>query len=273
MTEESRTGGAVVIGVDCAVHHRNVGLARVVMGGATRPLVEEVVAGDAPSWDAIDARILRWVTGPTLIALDAPLGWPAPLGEGLVSHRAGASLSDSAHAMFRRQTDDVVADRVGKRPLDVGADRIARTAHAALDLLARLRAKMGRAMPLAWSPGPVDEGVHIIEVYPAATLAARGLPSRGYKGSKPSSVAVRREIMRGLGDDIHAAPATVAVAVARDHGLDAVVCALAALDFMTASVIRPRDPVRAAREGWIWVRDPSRTGEDEKGVVLPRPRG
>jgi hypothetical protein len=33
--------------------------------------------------------------------------------------------------MFRRLTDDVIHARFGKRPPDIGADRIARAAHAA----------------------------------------------------------------------------------------------------------------------------------------------
>jgi hypothetical protein len=39
--------------------------------------------------DAIVTRIEEWVSGPTLIAIDAPLGRPADLGEELVEHRAG----------------------------------------------------------------------------------------------------------------------------------------------------------------------------------------
>ena len=43
----------------------------------------------------------------------------------------------------------VVRDRIGKQSLDVGADRIARTAHAALQLLHELRGRLGKPIPLA----------------------------------------------------------------------------------------------------------------------------
>jgi hypothetical protein len=45
--------------------------------------------------------------------------------------------------MFRRMTDRAIHKNVGRTPLDVGADWIARTAHAALRFLAELR----RALP------------------------------------------------------------------------------------------------------------------------------
>ncbi|HXQ24571.1 MAG TPA: hypothetical protein VN812_23015 [Candidatus Acidoferrales bacterium] len=41
--------------------------------------------------------------------------------------------------MFRRLTDDVVYERLGKRPLEVAADRIAWAAHAALKFFGDLR--------------------------------------------------------------------------------------------------------------------------------------
>ena len=75
-----------VIGIDCATQPKKVGLA-VGIAGSTQLTVEEVAIES--SWDAIVARIKEWVSGPTLIAIDAPLGWPADLGKELVEHRAG----------------------------------------------------------------------------------------------------------------------------------------------------------------------------------------
>jgi hypothetical protein len=57
-----------------------------------------------------------------LIAIDAPLGWPKPLAETLIKHRAGMPIETPANAMFRRNTDLFIQTRLGKRPLDVGAD-------------------------------------------------------------------------------------------------------------------------------------------------------
>ena len=64
-------------------------------------------------------------------------------------------IETPANAMFRRITDVFIQTRLGKRPLDVGADRIARTAYAALAILAILRVELGIPIPLAWTPGLV----------------------------------------------------------------------------------------------------------------------
>jgi hypothetical protein len=63
-----------------------------------------------------------------LDAIDAPLGWPKPLAETLIDHRAGLPIETPANAMFRRTTDLFIQRKLKKTPLDVGADRIARTA-------------------------------------------------------------------------------------------------------------------------------------------------
>src|SRR5204862_1418897 len=70
-----------------------------------------------------------------VLAIDAPLGWPVALARTLFTHRAGERLSSPANDMFRCTTDSFIQRELSKTPLDVGADRIARTAHAALRFL------------------------------------------------------------------------------------------------------------------------------------------
>jgi hypothetical protein len=48
-------------------------------------------------------------------------------------------------------TDDDIAARLGKRPLEVGANLISRTSVAAVDLLGKIRSMTGEPIPLAWS--------------------------------------------------------------------------------------------------------------------------
>jgi predicted nuclease with RNAse H fold len=241
-----------VIGVDCASQPKNVGLALCVVGEG-RARIEEVAA--ARTWSEIDEIIADWVASPTLIALDAPLGWPAPLAESLVNHRAGVELSWSANALFRRRTDDVVAEVIGKRPLDVGADRIARTAHSALELLRRLRESLDLTIPLAWTPG-AGNAVEAIEVYPAATLVGRGIGARGYKGKELAASDARENIICSLAPEIEMGALELESAVESDHVLDALICVLAGLDYLNGDVIRPNDLELAQREGWIWVKAP-----------------
>ena len=251
MTEPLRD--LVVVGVDCATSPKNVGLARVV-ATARAARVDELAT--AASWEAIEETVAGWLGSRTIIALDAPLGWPRPLGDVLSGHRAGGSVASSPNAMFRRTTDEVVIREIGKRPLDVGADRIARTAHAALSFLERLRVSTALPIPLAWAPGRV-EGTSAIEVYPAATLAGRGLPHTGYKGAKDGASDVRRDITSALAEMLTIDTDAIEAMAGSDHVLDAAICGLAALDFARGDVIRPTDAALAEREGWIWVRAPA----------------
>jgi hypothetical protein len=125
-----------------------------------------------------------------------------------------------------------------KRPLDVGANLIARTAHEALRLLDEIRRRTGRDIPLAWDPF-VFEGTAAIEVYPAATLRARGL-SNG-----PDCLDLVKSELR--------LPSSPLLATS-DHVRDAVVCTIAGSDFLSGVCVPPDDRGRAMKEGWIWAR-------------------
>ena len=239
-----------VIGIDCATDAKNVGLALCTIRDG-RARIEALTTGN--DWPAIDERVASWVTAPALLALDAPLGWPARLGESLHAHSAGAPFDHPPNAMFRRATDDAIAQRLGKRPLDVGADRIARTAHAALSFLARLRNRLDAPIPLAWQPGPIDT-VAAIEVYPAGTLAAQNLPRSGYKGATDAATSLRRDLSAAIAEQLRFDAQAAAEMTRTDHALDAALCLCAGLDFLAAEAVPPDDLSLAKREGWIWVR-------------------
>ena len=253
MTDPAARPNLSIIGIDCATVAKKVGLALCSVGEG-RPRIDKLLVGE--SWPAIDEQVVQWATGATLLALDAPLGWPAPLADSLHAHHAGAALAPTANALFRRATDDTIAEQLGKRPLDVGSDRIARTAHAALSLLTRLRERLGEPIPLAWHPGPV-EGLAAIEVYPAGTLAARRLPHSGYKAATEHSTELRRQLTNAVQQELSIDDEATALMVQSDHALDAVLCVSAGLDFLSGNVLRPDDLNLAKREGWIWVGRPS----------------
>src|SRR5882724_5685012 len=159
-----------MIGLDCATDDANVGAALGKWRDGALS-VQRVTLCDRLAPAAVVEDWLGKADEPVLLALDAPLGWPAPLAQTLVRHRAGDELSAGADQMFRRMTDRAIHKNVGKTPLDVGADRIARTAHAALRVLGELRRALSRPVPLAWSAHALG-GITAIEVYPAATLSA-----------------------------------------------------------------------------------------------------
>jgi predicted RNase H-like nuclease len=243
-----------IIGIDCAVQDKRVGLAFGVFNGESlevrfaTPGRSEKVLGQVEEW--INPKV------PTLLAIDAPLGWPTPLGKTLVNHQAGQPIIDEANLLFRRETDREIRRRLQRQPLDVGADRIARTAHRALEIIWQLAAKLGlREIPLAWAPD-LRQGVWAIEVYPAATLIACPIPIKGYKDVK-KGMSERRDIVKRLRGHLHLPGNLDAGLVGCVDTLDAVVCLLAGVDFLIGRAVPPLagQQQQALKEGWIWCRE------------------
>ena len=226
----------VLIGIDCATQPNKVGLALAQWDGAVAR-IQECRTGSAA--DPPAAIVSRWLqhTDTALLALDAPLGWPLALAQTLTGHQAGAGMGTSAHALFRRRTDDAIHQRFRKRPLEVGANFISRTAVVALDLLEELRVEHGHPIPLAWNPAELER-VSAIEVYPAATRLAHGSEGRG-----GSLEGLEQALdLTALGGHLPASADAV----------DALVCVIAAADFLRGRAPGPEDLATAKQEGWIW---------------------
>ncbi len=240
-----------LIGIDCAAQPKNVGIAigRIVDGVTS---IEQLYAGHPDP----AGLVAESITSSALLAFDSPLGWPADLGARLAAHRAGDRLHGEPNDLFRRETDRFVKQAIGKQSLDVGADRIARTAHAALGLLADVRERTGLTIDVATTQRDSDE-TRCFEVYPAATLKAHAIDARGYKGSKPENQKARRKLIEALEPRLHIADALIDLAIAKDDALDAAICCLAAADFVAGACFEPKNPDVAAKEGWIWVRRPA----------------
>lgn len=240
-----------IIGVDYATQAKRVGLALgSYEGGAVR--IKQVLVGSMVK--SVVQTVADWTeqTSSTLIALDAPLGWPLDLGRTLHKHDAGAPISVKANRMFRRTTDRFVKREIGKQPLEVGANLIARTALSALEFLKELRQQTEESLPLAWNPG-IGVGVCAVEVYPAATLKAYGVKVPSYKGTK--GYAARQTILRFLQKHMDL-PEDVSLMETNDDALDASLCVLAGMDFLRDEVLKPSDLELPKKEGWIWVRKP-----------------
>jgi predicted RNase H-like nuclease len=238
-----------IIGIDCATDPKRVGLAR---GRVTADGLMVDRLGKVSKWESVADRVVDWIADENrvLLAMDAPLGWPAALGNALAVHNAGDFLPVAPNQLFRRDTDRFTHRQIGKLPLDVGADRIARTAHAALTLLHEISERRQCAIPLAWVPefpGPLAA----IEVYPAAVLKTSGMVFQGYKGS--SQTAQRAGIATLLPRQMTFATDT-AILLSDDDVLDAAICVLAGYHFLQGLCIPPTDPDLARWEGWIWFR-------------------
>jgi predicted RNase H-like nuclease len=236
-----------VIGVDCATDPKNVGLARGLWkSGSLR--ITDITNGQLHPPDEI---LGEWVSDSRdcLLAMDAPLGWPSGFGHTLANHMAGMPFHKQPNSFFRRATDRFVHRELGKMPLDVGADRIARTALSALQLLEALARKTGHAIPLAWKAE--ISGIAAIEVYPAGTLRASHVQSSGYK--RADQIESRRKILAWLGSEL-GLPEDLSLPLEDPDALDAMLCVLAGGDFLAGKTYPPDDLSLAKKEGWIWVR-------------------
>lgn len=243
-----------IIGVDCATQPRKTGLARASWSG-DRIRLEEARRAH-PSEPAADI-LCAWMStpNPVLLCLDAPLGWPAALGRELSGHCAGERIAEDADAMFHRHTDRVIQERLGKRPLEVGANFIARTALAAVQLLQEVRERSGLELALARHAGPIT-GPTAIEVYPAALRRLRGWHDRAaVDGGLACAFADPPPSLVDATDDVQ----------------DAVLCVLAGADFLGGRAVGPTatEWALAEREGWIWSADPDPLLSSESGA----PRG
>jgi predicted RNase H-like nuclease len=246
-----------VIGIDwAATEEAKCGLALGDLRGDGSLEILELLTGRQAPGRRSAAQVAGWLKQypDSLVAIDAPLGWPSNLARAVSAHVAGEPLGTMADApkFFTRETDRFVHREFKKSPLEVGADRIARTAFSALCLVSELRDATGLPLRMAWKPA--ERGV--LEVYPAATLKAiaRGWKLPPYK--KPEQADARREIVNVLADHVEATAAQLDRAVGSDHLLDAIVCALAGADFALRRAMEPPAELcdHARREGWIWVR-------------------
>lgn len=244
----------LLIGLDAAADLRNFGCALGRMspkGNGTIDLLDSSVLSDDAGVQSLGAKLEK--SPNSLIAIDAPLGWPFPMGNDLMRHQAGQSIPGDANHFFRRLTDRKIKERTGKLPLDVGADRIARAAFKALRILDHLSAVSGKPVRMAWSPADVEPGyLNVVEVYPAATLHVYGLPSSGYKKDD------QHEQRKNIVDAVHRKLNGIHRLIDQQADMfDAALCLLAAEDFLVGRALGPDSmelPI-AMKEGWIWVSD------------------
>ena len=237
-----------IIGVDCATDPKNVGMARGFWQ-KDRLQITDVTNGQLR---VPEETIDEWISDSEtcLLAMDAPLGWPQNFGDVLAGHNAGMPLGAEANQFFRRETDRFVQRTFGKVPLDVGADRIARTALAALQLLGTLSEKRGMPIPLAWD---VDfTRIAAIEVYPAGTLKASYVQSSAYK--RPDQRETRKKLLAWLANEAELSE-DLSLPLEDADALDAMLCVLAGADFLTGKAYPPMDLALAQKEGWIWIRE------------------
>jgi hypothetical protein len=233
----------IVIGIDCATKAQATGIAigRFNPDGSRLSLVNAFCDANQ-EWPELCAKYVSDIT-PALLCLDCPLGWPKALSDSLFGQLAGEYSfgSYSLDELFSRETDRDIARRY-KKPLEVGADRIARTAVVTLRQLERFRSLTGREFKLGWG-GLNKNETAVIEVYPAATRLSHGLP-RADKRSKDVSAerAAIERLFSSTGEALWGNPDV----------RDAILCLIAGADYLRGECLAPLKPLSS--EGWIWVR-------------------
>ena len=155
----------LIVGLDAASDPRKFGLVLCLWSGANLSLMAAGTLGDAALRTRLDDELR--VAERALLAVDAPLGWPAPLAAALATHRAGEAVPASQSALFRRATDIAVHAATGKLPLEVGADRIARAAwQAGLGLTLDAIPADARVLVLGDVPSPGRSVPRCLEAHP-----------------------------------------------------------------------------------------------------------
>jgi predicted RNase H-like nuclease len=239
-----------LVGIDCASRSENTGIA---IGDYKdgKIWLSKVIMGNKKESIANLLTPLLDISKQVVFAFDAPLGWSEPMGRLLAKHQAGEPIEEQQDRFFRRLTDSFVHQVIGKLPLEVGADRIARTAHSALKIISDLRMK-GFALTMLWKPDTTQ--LHgLLEVYPSATLKGYGMVSSAYKGDTQEEKKKRQNIIKDMQSHIPNILDFINLDSKSDM-LDAVICLLCAKDFLEGKVYLPINMEIAKKEGWIWVR-------------------
>lgn len=238
-----------IIGVDCATDKRKAGIAYGEFSGDI-PVLKKVTVSQGKKEPADIISTIVEGHKPVLFAFDSPLGWPKEMAHVLYEHKAGEPISVDANSLFNRETELFIKKVIGKKPLEIGADRIARTTKWTLDLLDELRKKLEYDIPLSWNFNEILPA-SVIEVYPHATLLSRRIDTKGYKNNK--NIDQRKDILKELQNYIKI-EANKNKITKTSHNLDAVICVLAASDFLRGDCIPPPEELSVEKEGWIWIR-------------------
>jgi hypothetical protein len=244
-----------IIGIDCATQPAKTGLVYARYENKRINLVSYLNAGSIEDysvlpdhrWYPLVKKCQDWIGDEehVLFCMDSPLGWPNAMREMLPEHNAGEFVGIEAKNLFNRTTELFIDETVHKRPLEIGANLIARTAVAALDLLTSLRMMLRRDLPLLWEQGPL-KGSGVIEVYPTATIIGRiGTGTKLNFKTKADILLPILEMDFGL-------ESIDLLANADNHMLDAALCVLAGVDFIEKRCHEPPDLTAVEKEGWIW---------------------
>ena len=185
-----------------------------------------------------------------IVAVDVPFGWPKPFAEALTGYEIGVSLDRDRRRYLRRVTDAFVTETLPQSlprevrpptPFAVAADKLGVTAMVGTILLNALSGDF------QLSPRENYTRPAVIEVYPAASLWAWGLPHRNLETS-----VILESLQRVFGFKIR--EANRENLLGSRHCFDALVAALTAQEYVGGNTFDPPEHVSEDTlkvEGWI----------------------
>jgi predicted nuclease with RNAse H fold len=251
-----------VLGIDLAAQPSSTGAVVLqcepggssVRGSADRAAERWSAEAHGP---ADDELLLELGASATAIGVDCPLGWPAAFVDAVSAHHRHDPWPADANRrpLTHRLTDHELRARGQGNPMSVSADLLGHVAMRCAWLQREWSARRGGEP--AWRDG----STWLMEVYPAASLRAWGLPSRGYKvrrGADAEPLALRHQILdavvAALGDRLELGEVRERC-LDSDHLLDALIAALTVLVVRAGGTTWPLPEQRsiAQAEGWIHV--------------------
>jgi len=241
------------VGIDAAASDVNTGLVALE---ADTMQVRHVVLGKEKPVDELLNLWLKEHKGPVMACIDAPLGWPATFSEALATHEAGMPINVDKEVFFPRMTDKLVHQKLGKRPLEITANYIARTAHRALQLVGVLNQSVNGTFQLFLNHGKIPH-YGLAETYPAGWLISEQYIHKGYK----KSAAMREELLESIEQRYSLVMASEHRnrIIQWEHTFDALLCCLCGVDILHQQCLAPEDlaiPIEIARkEGWVWFKE------------------
>jgi predicted nuclease with RNAse H fold len=196
-----------------------------------------------PRLRCTDGDLSQLIDSAEAIGIDAPFGWPTEFVAAVNDWPHDTWSQEGRDRLRFRETDRFVRATQSVWPLSVSTDTIALPAMRAMSLLKKHRVT-----------DRSGDG-RFFEVYPAASLRAWGMTSRGYKEDKrPECCDARHRMLAALRV---AMPWLVAPDdYARDpDALDSLIAALTARSASQGRTIRPDSSQVdvASREGWIHI--------------------
>jgi predicted nuclease with RNAse H fold len=258
-----------IIGIDCATENKKIGIVFSKFIG-NKWTVTEISQGLNLANLTTKLRSFSQKKEETLIALDAPLGFPINLGKFLSPHKAGVPITnwdngykEHISQYVDRYTDRKIREKLNLIPLSVGADKISRVTFRTMELIGTIEKELGEKLNLIWKPEDC-KGISFIEVYPASTLKSYGQPHNQYKQKKDdynrnqiidfiiSKIDIDKELVENFQFE------------SKIDALDALICAFTGKEFIKGNLtsfdklIEEKDLEEVknivSNEGWIWTK-------------------